>query len=162
MRLAAVLQFNQNGRRVLALTMELRRPINLFLRFAFATLLLATGVGKALDVPGFVEVTREYDLLPSFLEWPAALFLIVAEFIISAWLFSGRRLGQAALATIALHLTFSIWVAITLIRGVEVSNCGCFGVFLARPLTNITLIEDTSMTLLACLLYWSRSRKDPI
>jgi len=125
----------------------------LFLRFAFALLLMSTGIGKLLDVPGFVEVANDYDVLPRVLLWPSALLMIGAEIGISIWLLSGRKLRTAALATCALHLVFVFWVSVALLRGLEIANCGCFGVFWARPLTHWTFVEDLSMTVLSYLLF---------
>lgn len=36
-------------------------------------------------------------------------------------------------------------VSVTLWRGLAIANCGCFGVFLARPLTAQTVVEDVVM-----------------
>jgi len=45
-------------------------------------------------------------------------------------------------------------VMITLWREIEIANCGCFGVFLARPLTAQTVAEDAAMLGLSLLVLW--------
>lgn len=37
-------------------------------------------------------------------------------------------------------------------RGLQIANCGCFGVYWARPLTAVTLVEDALLLALACLM----------
>jgi hypothetical protein len=66
----------------------------------------------------------------------------VFELLLALWLFSGRRLAGAAAASIAMHLVYAAWSAASLLRGLELANCGCFGVFLARPLSWVTVLED--------------------
>ena len=134
--------------------MKLRGLVRGFLRFGFAFLLLATGLGKLWDIPGFVEVVNDYDVLPQVLALPAALSMIISEIALSAWLLSGRRPKMAALITGALHLVFMAWVGLALYRGLDIENCGCFGVFLARPRTHWTFFQDFIMSGLSFVLYF--------
>lgn len=57
------------------------------------------------------------------------------------------RLQVRLVASIAvgLHVMLLSSVLITLARGITVPNCGCFGVFLARPLNSLTAVEDAVM-----------------
>jgi hypothetical protein len=43
-------------------------------------------------------------------------------------------------------------LSITLFRGIALENCGCFGVYLARPLTTSSPLEDLVIVALALLL----------
>lgn len=124
-----------------------------FLRLTFAALLLATGAAKLLDFPGFAAVVATYDALPAALVTPAAALLTAAELALAAWLLTGRRLPEAALATVALHLGYLAWLSLALARGLSIPNCGCFGAYLPRPLSPATLAEDALITALACALY---------
>ena len=45
-------------------------------------LLIATALGKALDIPGYVAVLDTYQTFPSFLHWPVALIVILSEVVI--------------------------------------------------------------------------------
>jgi hypothetical protein len=132
------------------------------LRFAFALLLIVAGVAKLLDFAGFVAVVATYRSLPEALFYPAAVVLTVAELAIGAWLLVGYRLVEAALATALLHLGYLTWLALALARGLELSNCGCFGVFWPRLLTPWMLLEDGVLLALSLLLYLgARGRGSP-
>lgn len=131
------------------------------LRGALSLILLMTGLGKALDVAGFAAVVATYGVLPPELLRPGALALTVTELTLSAWLATGHRLREAALAAAALHAMFLAWAALALARGLSIPNCGCFGVFLARPLTHVTLLEDTLLIAAGLTLAALTTRRAP-
>ena len=122
------------------------------LRLFIAVVLLTTGLGKALDIPGFVEVLITYQALADWMLYPVALGMTATELIISFWLFSGRLVFWAALASLGLHVVFTLWTAVTFMRGLDIPNCGCFGVFFARPLDGWTIAEDLVMVAFSGLL----------
>jgi uncharacterized membrane protein YphA (DoxX/SURF4 family) len=122
------------------------------LRFAFAALLIVAGVAKLLDFPGFVAVVVTYRTLPDLLLAPAALVLTLAELALGVWLLWGRRLPEAAIATVLLHLGYLAWLVLALARGLDLPNCGCFGVFWAQRLTPRMLFEDGVLLALALIL----------
>lgn len=115
-------------------------------------ILAVTAVGKALDVPGFVQVVVSYQTIPEVLAWPVAAGVIAAEAAAAMFLLSGRRLVWAGLASVVMHAGYASLAAWTLHRGLELDNCGCFGVFLARPLSNTTVYEDVVMTGVSVLI----------
>ncbi len=123
------------------------------LRFAFAALLLVAGVAKLLDFPGFVAVVATYRTLPDFLLVPAALALTLVELVLGVWLLWGSRLPEAAIATVLLHLGYLGWLVLALARGLDLPNCGCFGVFFPQRLTPWMLLEDGVLLALSLLLY---------
>ena len=123
------------------------------LRLAFAALLLVAGIAKLLDLPGFVAVVATYQTLPGFLLAPAALALTLAELALGAWLLSGHRVVEAAIATALLHLGYLGWLVLALARGLDLPNCGCFGVFWPQRLTPWMLLEDGVLLALSVLLY---------
>ncbi len=133
------------------------RRFRLFLRLLVASILLATSLGKLLDVPGFVGVLRTYQAFPEWLLGPLAVFFVLVELHLAEWLFWGRYLRQAAAASIALHLLFVVQASVTLARGIPVPNCGCFGVFFARPLTLGTVLEDLVMVAVSVALFLTTS-----
>ena len=55
------------------------------------------------------------------------------------------------------NLGNALWVRVK--RGIEVANCGFFGVFLARPLTTITTIEDIVMMVMSLLVLLDARRE---
>ena len=123
------------------------------LRVWIGLVLLATAAGKLLDVPGFARILEDYEVFPrgSILLWIAWL-VSSAELVLALWLFSARRLQAAAVCALLLHLLYAAWSGMALLRGLRLSNCGCFGVFLARPLTWGTAAEDLVMAALSAAL----------
>jgi len=124
-----------------------------FFRFLIALVLLAAAGGKVLDMEGFTLVLRGYRIFPVPLLWPIALAVTTVELSLAAWLLWGRALSRAALASVALHSFYGIWTAAILLSGKPVLNCGCFGAFLARPLTWQTVVEDLVMVAISFVLY---------
>ncbi len=128
------------------------------LRMLFSLLLLLTGGAKLLDMNGFVAVVASYRVLPEALLSLSAWSLTVCELLLALWLFSGRRLRQASIFLLALHLIYLIWILLALGRGLNLPNCGCFGVYFARPLSWTTPIEDAVLIVLA-VWFWRLSGK---
>ena len=116
-----------------------------FLQYFIASVLLLTGIGKLLDVPGFVKVLITYQAIPSWGLQLVAITMVLVELRIAEWLFRDKTLVRGALSSLMLHSIFTLWATMTLIRGVSVPNCGCFGVFFVRPLTILTVVEDLAL-----------------
>jgi hypothetical protein len=121
--------------------------------------LFATGVGKLLDVRGFARILRSYDALPEGSLLPLALAIPILELAVAIWLFSGRQLPGAALTSTAMHLVYAGWSAGGVIGDLKLPNCGCFGIFLARPLGWSTVAEDIFMVALSLWLLTLARRK---
>ncbi len=117
-------------------------------------ILIATGLGKALDISGFVEVIAAYQLLPETGNILVAYSLPFVELLTGLALFTGYALIMAAWSAVLLHIVMLIASTVTLLRGIHLDNCGCFGVFLARPLTLQTPIEDGVLLALSTLILW--------
>jgi hypothetical protein len=130
----------------------LLRGFRFSLRFAIAAILLSTAAGKLLDVEGFARVLGSYETFPRPVLRPLALAVPLVELALAAWLFSGRRLPEAAGASAILHGGYGAWSAISLARGLELPNCGCFGVFFPKPLTGVTILQDVVLVALSLLL----------
>jgi hypothetical protein len=113
-----------------------------FLRFALGAVLLVTAAGKLLDIPGFADVLKTYEAFPDAILLPLALAIPLAELALGLWLFSGRFLAAAAIAAVVMHFLYAVWSAVSVLRGLRLSNCGCFGVFWPRPLGWSTVLED--------------------
>ena len=121
-------------------------------------LLLSTGVSKALELPGFIGIVGTYRVLPPLLHAPAAVALVVVELGPGSWLLSGWGLRAAGLCGVALHGAYLAWAAAALARGLEIANCGCFGVFWPRPLGLGTLAEDAALIVLCAAVAWRGTR----
>lgn len=117
-------------------------PLRWFLRLFIGGILLASALGKSLDLPGFVEVLRTYRAFPDAALWPLALTVTGAEWALSVWLLSGWCLRTAALAALWLNAGYAVWMTVSLLRGLELTNCGCFGVFFQQPLRWYSPFED--------------------
>jgi hypothetical protein len=89
---------------------------------------------------------------------PVALIVGLAEVSLAVWLLSGRRVAAAAAATAAMHSGYFLLLATTLLRGIRLENCGCFGVYWPRPLGLSSLAEDLVLTAVALLLWRSAAR----
>ncbi len=112
------------------------------LRVFLGLVLLATALGKLADIRGFAGVLRAYEAFPEASLFPLAAAIAIAELALALWLFSGRRLEGAALAALVVHVVYAAWAVLSLARGLRLENCGCFGVFLPRPLGWTTVAED--------------------
>jgi uncharacterized membrane protein YphA (DoxX/SURF4 family) len=131
----------------------------LVLRLLIGLILLATSTGKFVDLVGFAEIVGAYKVLPDLLLFPAGLSLALTELGLAVLLLFGRQLQLAAAAVVALHLVFVIWLAAADLRGLEIENCGCFGVFWGRPLTAWTYLEDGVMLALSLGLVLALRRR---
>ena len=133
---------------------SLREPrgVRAFLRFGLGAILLATATGKLADLPGFVDVLRTYRAFADAALLPIALGVSAGELALAIWLFSGRRLFAAAITSIVMHAVYSGWSAASVLRGLRLENCGCFGVFLKRPLGWPTVAEDLALVGLSAAL----------
>ncbi len=128
------------------------------LRMLFGILLSVSGSAKLHDMNGFVAVVSSYLVMPTFLLVPSAWLLTLGELGLAIWLFSGWRIREAALVLLALHLTYLVWLLVALVRGLDLPNCGCFGVYFARPLSWSSPIEDAVLIMLAFWLWQRASR----
>jgi len=136
------------------------KKLELGLRYFIASVLLLTGIGKLLDVPGFIKVIDTYKIIPTFLQPAIAVSMVLVELKIAENLFRKISLTITALAATALHIGFTLLATLTLLRGIEVPNCGCFGIFWVRPLTFITVAEDVFMVGVCVLLFKLLQRKE--
>lgn len=127
-------------------------------RIFLGVLVLATGVGKALDLPGFIGVMRTYELgLPDWALWMSGTAVTLFELGLGAWILSGRQLRLAALLSAVMNFGYMILLTVALLRGLELQNCGCYGVFLARPLRWYTPLEDLFLIGISIALFYLSS-----
>lgn len=123
------------------------------IRIGIGGLVLAAGAGKALDIPGFIEVIKTYRLGPvEGVLSPIALGIAGLEVVLGAWLLSGWRLPGAARLSMALNTGYFLLLTSALWRGLELANCGCFGAFLPSPLRWYSPLEDLALVGMSYLL----------
>lgn len=130
------------------------------LRGLFALLMLSTSVTKLLDMPGFYVIVDSYQVLPAVLIAPSAWALVITELLLFVWLLWGRQLRWVGLALIAMHTIYLVWISVALMRGLELDNCGCFGVYFARPLRWHTPLEDVVLIAMAVAFWWLARRRE--
>lgn len=130
------------------------------LRLLLALVLLAASIAKLLNLPGFALVIRLYRFFPTFMVWPAAVAITATELSLGLWLLSGRKLIRAAQASALLHSIYAVWAAFMLLRGKPIINCGCFGSYLSRPLSWVTVMENLVLLALSLTLFILCRRSD--
>ncbi len=135
------------------------RYFNAIPRIFVGLILVGTGMGKMLDMSGFVNVLESFQLFPFWLNVLLAYTLPFIELGIGISLLTAFKAVYSAWLAVGLHILMLSVVLITLYRGIEVANCGCFGVFFARPLTPLTVIEDLVMLAMSLLALLDAKRK---
>lgn len=123
-----------------------------FLQLLIGGILLGSAVGKALDLTGFVDVLRTYQAFPSVTLLPLAVFATGVELVLGAWLLSGWRLRTGALVAAVVNAVYATWITMSLLRGLNLTNCGCFGVFFPQPLRWYSPVEDLVLVALCYTL----------
>lgn len=131
------------------------------MRAFFTALLWITAIGKLLDNRGFAEILGQYELgIPEPLLLPMALAVSLVELAMATAIAAGHFLRPMAQLTVLMHAGYAAVAALTNLRGIELANCGCFGVFLARPMSWTTVIEDIGLTLLALVFLYGVTRDE--
>ncbi len=129
-------------------SITVRHTAHLLLRWLLGLTFVATSIGKFLNIPGFHDVMRTYDLFPDWTLWPVAVGMPILEALIAISMLTGRRLRRGIQASLLFNGAFAVVLTLELIRGLHLKNCGCFGVFWARPLTWSSPIEDVVLVLI--------------
>lgn len=126
-------------------------------RLVMGLVCLASALGKSLDLPGFIEVLATYRLIPDWGLWPVGLGVTGLEWVLALWLLSGWRIESGALVALVLFGLYTAGLVITLLRGLNLPNCGCYGVFFPQPLRWYSPLEDMVLVGM-CYALW-RSEK---
>jgi uncharacterized membrane protein YphA (DoxX/SURF4 family) len=129
------------------------------LRVVLGGILLASALGKSFDLPGFVQVLVTYRAFPDWSLWPVALLITTIEWVLGLWVLSGCHRPKAALATVLLNGVYAVWMTVSLYRGLDLPNCGCYGVYFPQPLRWYSPLED--LVLVALGLAWWRLAEQP-
>ena len=111
-------------------------------RLLIGGVLLASALGKSLDLNGFVDVLVTYRLFPNWSLWPTALMIIGVEWVLAAWILSGWQLPTGAFLALMLNGFFAAGLIVTLFRDLDLPNCGCYGVFFPQPLRWYSPLDD--------------------
>ena len=111
-------------------------------RLLIGGVLLASALGKSLDLNGFIDVLVTYRLFPDWSLRSLAFMIIGIEWMLAAWILSGWRLSTGALFALTLNGLYVVGLIAALFRGLDLPNCGCYGVFFPQPLRWYSPLED--------------------
>ncbi len=132
--------------------------LRLVLQILIGGILVGSALGKALDLAGFADVLETYQAFPQSSLYLIAFAVTIFEFFLGGWMLSGWRLQTSAITAAIMNFGYAVWMTVTLFRGLQLANCGCFGVFFPRPLTWVSPIEDLVMVALCALLAYCAKR----
>lgn len=118
------------------------RTVQQVVRFFLGAIFLTSALGKSLDLSAFVDILATYQIFPDWALWPMALSICGAEWLLAGWMFSGWYLSAGALGALALNGLYAAGLTVTLLRGIDLPNCGCYGVFFPQPLRWYSPLED--------------------
>ena len=128
------------------------RLLRWILQILVGGIVFGSALGKSLDFAGFVDVLKTYQAFSPSILWPLATIVTFGEFILGTWILSGYQLRISALIGAGMNTGYAGWMTLSLMRGLNLPNCGCFGVFFPQPLTWRSPIEDLVLVTLCVLL----------
>jgi hypothetical protein len=111
-------------------------------------LLVSMAAGQLADVTGFEAILADYEL-GGRAEGVAAVAVPIAELVAAAGLLVSSRVG--GILGLAVAAFWSALAAQAFARGLELPNCGCFGVYLGQELRWWVLLQDVYFVALAWL-----------
>lgn len=137
----------------------MQKLIRIGLVVVIGGILFVAAVGKLLDNRFFAERLAEWQLFPTWSLLPLGVLVSLSELVLAIWLFSGWRLAQAALVAVLFHLGYIGGTVITLLRGISLPDCGCFGILFPHPLDWNMVWQDTFLAALCVVLYLLSRRR---
>ena len=99
--------------------------LDLVVRLALGSLFLYTGIVKALDLTATAQAVSGYAVLPGYLLYPAAFWLIFFEIAFGLLLLLGLFTRPAAAGVAVLTVIFMAALIQAKARGLDIT-CGCF------------------------------------
>lgn len=116
-------------------------------RLVLSGFFLPSAIGKLRDLPGFIQGTIDYRVLPEQAARRFALVLPWAELALALALLGGVALPLAGAASLLLLLCFIAAVTINLRRGRQIA-CNCHGVAGTRTISWGTVARNLLLVLL--------------
>jgi hypothetical protein len=117
-----------------------------WIQLILGALFLAMSVGQILNFAAFVEILATYQFFTSdALSFFAAIIILTELYaglglVFTKLPFPYRK--AAGVFGVLVALFWTILGAQAFVRGLDISNCGCFGAYLAQPLRWWILVED--------------------
>ncbi len=130
--------------------------VYLFIRIFFIVLLAASAIGKLANMTGFYLVVETYQAIPKGFIAMISWGLVSLELGLAVALLAGQYLKTVSAMVFLLHGLYFVWLTVALARGLDIQNCGCFGVYFARPLTLHTLLEDGFLLFMSGALWQAK------
>lgn len=126
----------------------------MWLRAILGAVYVAMATGQLASWTQMPDLLGAYRLLPApALPWLAG-GLIVGELVAGVWLLARPR--SHALAPVWIYTAVTlVWGALGLqaqLRGLQVDNCGCFGIYLSQRLSWFVLAQDALLLGYAALM----------
>jgi uncharacterized membrane protein YphA (DoxX/SURF4 family) len=130
----------------------------LFARLALGGILILGGIGKLLDARNAADaVAAQVPFLPRALAGPAARVLPWVEIALGILLVIGLGLGPVSLAAGALLVFFTAIVTRDVLQNKR-TTCACFGRFSNEQVSELTVLRDVVLVVLAGLIILSPNR----
>ena len=129
------------------------------IRLVLGAVFTAMAAGQAVSWPHMPEILAAYQV-PGVANHGFAAALIAAQLVCGLWLLARPR--STSLAPVGLYLPVALlWTGLGLqglLRGLEVANCGCFGLYLTQRLSWFVLAQDGLLLLYGYLIVRSARR----
>ena len=115
-----------------------------FLLRIFLGLLFVVSGGEKVIWPyqNFLYVIESYQILPGFLEIFVARVFPWLELILGIFMILGLWLSWTLRGVMVMVAIFIVIVSQAIIRGLPLSECGCFGQLISLPLHKIILLDS--------------------
>jgi hypothetical protein len=114
-----------------------------------ALLLGAAALHKLRDRAGFTRVLQNYGLLPGGLEMPLTLLLAALELATATALLLPEWRSPAALVAAALLLLYAGVMALSLLQGRRIADCGCHVSMQPQAVSALQVWRNLLLVLLA-------------
>ncbi|QPP10455.1 hypothetical protein G4Z16_06110 [Streptomyces bathyalis] len=124
------------------------------MRIVFGALYAAMAAGQLASFGQMPAIMTAYGLVTDAGAGALAVALIAGELVSGLWLLARPR-SRAITPVWVFTAVAVVWALLAVqayIRGLAVTNCGCFGIYLAQSLNWVVLIQDGLLLLYAGLL----------
>ena len=130
----------------------------LYARLALGGVLVVGAVGKLLDTRNAPDaVAAQVPFLPPALARPAAVALPWIELLVGGLLLAGLGLVVVGPVALAMMVLFTVLITRDVVAGRRTA-CSCFGRFSSEDVSELTIVRDLFLVLLAGLITLSASR----
>lgn len=127
---------------------------NWIITLALMQLFTAAVWHKLSDMDAFSEALRAYDIVPTLLEKPVAIILLIMEVLAVVLLMVPAFREIGALLACTLLLVYALAMAINLARGRQLANCGCHFGQQSQPVTRFLVVRNLVLALGGSMLLW--------